>query len=111
MKFLITGKMKDMALAVPIPLYRQLTEAGVAVINKQKKEGKVQEAYWIPGVGTTVIIGEANTAEELVKNFNEAPISAYMSFEIFPLADFNESMKIIIERLKAAEKLFPSAAK
>jgi cysteine synthase len=44
--------------------------------------------------------GAIRRAEEMVKNFNEAPIANYMSFETFPLADFNESMKIIIEKLK-----------
>ena len=45
----------------------------------------------------------------MVKDFNAVPISAYMGYEIYPLADYNESMKILIERLKQAEKMMPNA--
>ncbi len=109
MKFLTIGKVKDIGLALPPALSRQLTEATVAAVNQQRKEGKLQEFYWIPGAATTVGISECNSAEELVKNFNAVPFSAFMSFETFPLADFNESMKIVIERLKEAEKMMASA--
>jgi hypothetical protein len=34
-----------------------------------------------------------------------------MDFETYPLANFNESMKIDIEALKAAEKMFPGPPK
>jgi hypothetical protein len=109
MKFLTIAKIKDMALTLPPALGRQLTEASAAVVNKQKKEGKILEVYWIPGAGTMVTISEFKTAEEMVNSFNQAPVANYTSFENYPLADFNESMQIIIERLKELEKMIPPA--
>ena len=111
MKFLILGKMKDIGLALPPALGRQLMEASVAVVNKQKKEGKIEQVYWIPGAGTSVSIGECKTAEELMRNLNEAPTADYFGFEISPLADFNESMKILVEKMKEAEKMMVSSPK
>jgi hypothetical protein len=107
MKFLIIGKLKDAISTLPQALRRQLTEASIAATNKQKKEGKFEEIYYLPG-GGLVIIGGCKTAEEMVRNFNEIPINAFYSYEIYPLADFDESMKIIIERLKEAEKMMPA---
>ena len=109
MKFLTIGKFKDVGLTIPPALTRQLLEASVSIANQQKKEGKILEFYWIPGAATYVTIGECKTAEEMVKDFNAVPISAYMGYEIYPLADYNESMKIIIERLKQTEKMMPNA--
>jgi muconolactone delta-isomerase len=111
MKFLTIGKFKDIGLTLPPALTRQLLEASVPIANQQKKEGKILEFYWIPGAAAYVTIGECKTAEEMVKNFNVVPISAYMGYEIYPLADYNESMKIIIERLKEAEKMMPGTPK
>lgn len=111
MKFLMIGKMKDAALTLPPALGRQIMEASVAVVNKQRKEGKIEQIYWVPGAATTISLGECKTAEEMVKNFNESPSANFMSFEVYPLADFNESMKIIIERLKEAEKMMASMPK
>jgi hypothetical protein len=106
MKFLIIGKVKDVALTLPPALSRQLLEASLAVMNQHKKEGKILEFYFIPGA-RSVIIGESKTAEEMVRNFSEAPVTMYMDWEIYPLADFNEGMKTIIGRLKEAEKMMP----
>jgi len=41
--------------------------------------------------------------------FSEIPIAPYYAYEMYPLADFNESMKTIIETLKQAERMFPAA--
>jgi muconolactone delta-isomerase len=111
MKFLMIGKPRDVVYTLPPALGRQLTEASVVAANKQKKEGKFQELYWIPGAATCVTLGECKTAEEMVKNFNEIPWNAFYAYEIYPLADFNESMKIIIERFKEAEKMMPASPK
>jgi muconolactone delta-isomerase len=111
MKFLTIGKPKDALYTLPPAFTRQLIEATVAATNKLKKEGKFQEIYWIPGAGTAVAIAECKTAEEMVKNLNEIPISAFYGYEMYMLADFNESTKIIIDRLKEAEKMMPAPPK
>jgi muconolactone delta-isomerase len=111
MKFLFIGKTRDVGIALPPALIRQLLEATVAAMNQQKKEGKILEVYFIPGAASFVTLGEFKTAEEMVRNFNTMPFATYMVFEIHPLADFNESMKIIMEKLKEAEKMMPGAPK
>jgi muconolactone delta-isomerase len=111
MKFLVIGKPREALFTLPLALGRQLTEASLTAINKQKKEGKLLEIYWIPGATTGVSLYECKTAEEMVKNLNEIPISMFYGFESYPLADFNESMKIIIERTKEMEKMMLGAPK
>jgi len=111
MKFLIIGKPREAVSTLPPALLRQLVEASTAATNKQKKEGKISEIYWIPGAATTVTLGECKTAEEMVKMYNEIPIAMYYGYEVYPLADFNESMKTIIETLKQAEKMMPAPPK
>jgi muconolactone delta-isomerase len=111
MKFLMISKPREAIFTLPPALLRQLTEASLAAANKQKKEGKILEIYWIPGSTCGVAIGECKTGEEMVKNFGEMPINAFYSYEVYPLADFNESMKMLIERLKEAEKMMPAPPK
>lgn len=119
MKFLVIGKPREVAFTVPIhdrlALSKQLTEASVTAMNKQKKEGKLLEIYWIPGAATIVSLYECKTAEEMVKNFMEIPITAYYSFESYQLADFNEAMKIAMETametMKQMEKVMPAPPK
>jgi hypothetical protein len=111
MKFLVIGKPREALFTLPLALLRQLVEASVTAWNKQKKEGKLLENYWIPGAATTVSLYECKTAEEMVKNFNEIPITVYYGFESYQLADINESMKIVIERLREIDKTMPGAPK
>jgi muconolactone delta-isomerase len=73
--------------------------------HQQKKAGKILEAYWIPGWGRVMSIGEAKSAEEIVQNMNEIPVSGFMNYEIYPLADYNESAKIMLERIKSLKNL------
>jgi hypothetical protein len=111
MKFLVIGTMKDTALLIPPAIGRQMTEASIAVMNQQKKAGKIVEFYWIPGTSRSVVIREAKSAEEIVKDMSEVFATALANFEIYPLADFNESQKILLEMLKAAEKMTPAPPK
>jgi muconolactone delta-isomerase len=111
MKFLEIGSIKDTASTVPPAVARQLLEASIPVINQQKKSGKIVEFYWIPGASRSVLIREAKSAEEIAQSIREAPVSAFMNYEIYPLADFNEAMKITLDSLKASEKMMPSASK
>jgi muconolactone delta-isomerase len=111
MKFLLIGSMKDTVSTLPPSVARQLLEASISVVNQQKKAGKIVEFYWIPGAGRSVVIRERKSAEEIFQDMEEVPTAAFMNFEIYPLADYNESAKIMLESIKAAEKMMPSPPK
>jgi muconolactone delta-isomerase len=107
MKFLIITKVKDTAASLPPAMARQLLEATMAYMNQHKKEGKILEFYHIPGWGRFVVIGENKSAEEIAQNIIGMPTAVITDFEVYPLADFNESIKMYIETFKMAETLFP----
>ena len=108
MKFLIIATTKDIMFTLPPAMARQLVEAQFAWVNQQRQAGKILEHYWIPGWGRAVVIREAESAEDVAQAFNEMPLGGLMNSEVYPLADYDESMKGIIERLKRAERLFPA---
>jgi muconolactone delta-isomerase len=105
MKFLTIATMKDSIAALPPAVGRQLTEASLAYMNQLKREGKILEFYFVPSWGRSIVIGEAKSAEELAQNIIGVPLKSFMGFETYPLADFNESIKMEIEAIKAMEKL------
>ena len=107
MKFLTISKMKDTASTVPPSVMRQLMEATLDLMNQEMKAGRILEAYFMAGSGSSMVIAEAKSAEEIVQRISAIPISGFMDFETYPLADFNESMKVYIESYKMAEKMFP----
>ena len=107
MKFLTITNMKDTASTVPPSVMRPLMEATLDLMNREMKAGRILEAYFMAGSGRSMIITEAKSAEEIVQRISEVPIEAFMDFETYPLANFNESMKVHIENLKRAEKMFP----
>jgi muconolactone delta-isomerase len=75
------------------------------------KAGRHLAAYFMAGSERSMVISEAKSAEEIVQRISAVPISGFMDFETYPLADFNESMKAYIESLKTAEKMFPGPPK
>jgi len=111
MKFLTISKMKDTASTVPPSIMRPLMEATLNVMNQEMKAGRILEAYFMAGSSRAAVIVEAKSAEEIVQMIMALPIAGFMDFETYPLANFNESMKIDIETLKAAEKMFPGPSK
>lgn len=111
MKFLTIAKMKDTASTVPPSIMRPLMEATLDLMNQDMKAGNILEAYQMAGSERTMVIGEFNSAEEIVKKISEMPISGLMDFETYPLADFNEAMEAFIESMKKAEKMFPGPPK
>ena len=112
MKFLTIGSMQQTpSTMIPPAVVRQLVEATIAVTNQQMKAGKILEAYWIPGWRRVVAISEVKTAEEAIQLFSEVPVNQFMNYEVYPLADYNGSMKIMLESLKAMEKMMPTAPK
>ena len=111
MKFLIMCTVKDTMSTLPPAINRQLLEASAAWVNEQKKAGKVLEIYEIPGWARTIVIAEHPSAEDVAQTLAGVPMGGFLNFEVYPLADFNESMKANIEAAKAAEQLFPCAPK
>ena len=111
MKFLSIATMKDAMFTLPPATARQLTEANLAFMKQQRQAGKILEAYIIPGWKRSVVISEAKSAEEIVQNFNEMPGMGLMDIEIYPLADWDESMKYVIEGLKRVEQQSPAPPK
>ena len=111
MKFLVIGTIKESASMFPPSLVRQLVEADPAVISQQKKGGKLLEIYWIPGWNRGMSIREAKSAEEIYRDIAEMPCSIMTNHEVYPLADYNEINKAMVERLKIAEKMMPAPTK
>ena len=107
MKFLTIGTVKDTMYTTPPTVTRQLMEATVAWMKQQKQAGTILEAYVIPAWRRSIVISEAESAEDIVKNLNQMPGMGFMDFELYPLADWDESMKNVIESLKRAEQLSP----
>ena len=111
MKFLTISRMKDTASTVPRSVMRPLLEATLDLMNQEMKAGRILEAYFMAGSGRSMVIAEAKSAEEIVQRISALPVGGFMDLETYPLANFNESMKIDIETLKAAEKMFPTPPK
>jgi muconolactone delta-isomerase len=106
-KFLTITSMKDTFSMLPPAIGRQLMEATVAWVNQQKKAGRVLEIYAIPD-GRTVTISENPSAEDIAQALAGVPMEGFLNFEVYPLADFNETMKAYIESAKTAEQMFPA---
>jgi hypothetical protein len=107
MKFLTISKMKDTASTVPPSVMRPLMETTRDLMNQEMKSGGISEAYFMAGSGRSMVISEAKSAEEIVQRISALPVAGFMDFETYLLADFSEAMKIHIEAIKAAEKMFP----
>ena len=108
MKFLIMCTLKDTMSMLPPAMNRQLLEATVAWVNEQKRAGKLLEIYSTPGWWRTVAISEHDSAEDVAQTLAGVPMGGFLNFEVYPLADFDKTMKANIESAKAAEKFFPA---
>jgi muconolactone delta-isomerase len=111
MKFVVIGSIKESASMFPPSLVRQLVEADPAVISQQKKAGKLLEIYWIPGWNRGIAIREAKSAEEIYRDIADMPCSILTNNEVYPLADYSEINKAMVERLKIVEKMMPTPPK
>ena len=110
MKFLTISTVKDTFSMLPVAMERQLLEATLAWMDGQKKQGKLVEAYEAPG-GTSLVISEHPSAEDLVQTLAAIPMGGFLDFKVHALADFHTSMQVHIEACKQAEKAFPAAPK
>ena len=107
MKFVIFASLKDTASMLPAATIRQLMEATVDYLKQMKQSGKILEAYALAGSERTMTISELNSAGEIAQIIAGVPMGAFVSFETYPLADFEEMMKYQIESAKRAEQLSP----
>jgi hypothetical protein len=111
MKFLTIGSIKDTFSTLPPAISRQLMEATLNWINQQKQAGIILEVYMMVELKRSMVICEHKTAEEAAQTIAAVPMGGFMDFDVYPLADFNVSMKAALESIKRAEHLFPSAPK
>ena len=111
MKFLVISHLKDTFSTLPPSVVRQLWEANMELVNQARKAGKIREIYWIPGWNRGVSIEDKKSAEEVVQTLSGSPMFAFLNFEVYPLADFDESRKVLLESVKAAEKMMPGPPK
>jgi muconolactone delta-isomerase len=107
MKFLSMCSVKESASMVPPATMRQLLEAQMAWTEQQKKAGKLLEVYAVPGGNRYVAICEHPTVEDAFQVMASMPTAGIMTFDVYPLAEVNSSMRALIESLKAAEKMTP----
>ncbi len=107
MKFVTFGRLKDTASMIPVATSRQLMEATVDYLKQMKQSGKILEAYALAGSEQTMTISELDSPGEIAQMIAGVPMGAFINFETYPLADFEEMMKYQIESAKKAEQLFP----
>jgi muconolactone delta-isomerase len=107
MKFLIISSYKDAMSTLPPAMVRQMSEGMLGWMNQQRQAGKVLEAYVVPAWKRGVVIYEFESAEQITRVLPGMPGFGFMDFEIYPLADFDESVKNLVEALKKVEQLFP----
>jgi hypothetical protein len=109
MKFLNMTTVKDTFAMLPVSTQRQLMEATVAWVNEHKKSGDILELFQTPE--GSVVICEDASIEKFMEIQASIPMGGFMNFRVYPLADFNVSMKAYIEACKRAELVFAKAAK
>jgi hypothetical protein len=110
MKFLTISKVTDAATLFPPAIMRQLMEASLTWLDGVKKSGKLLEFYAITD-GRYVAICEEPSADDALKTLASCPTAGIMNNEVYALADGTAPIKVFIENLKQAEKLFPSGTK
>ena len=83
-------------------------EASAAWVNQQKQAGVILEIYTVAGWARIAVICQHESAEHLFQTITGMPLAGFMNFEVYPLADFDQSMKVHLEAAKAAEQMFPA---
>ena len=109
MKFLTMSSAKDAYMTLPPAISRQLLGAGLAWMKQKKQEGAILEMY-TAGWNRYAVICQYDSADALIRALAEFPGGSLMNHEIYPLADFEATIKTMIESVKEAEKLFPAPA-
>jgi hypothetical protein len=110
MKFLSIWKLKD-GISLPPAALRPLAEAQTAYTDMNLKQGKIDQVYFVPGWGKFIIVSENKTAEDWLKEAGGSPMFMLYDVELYPLADWKQSVTMMIETMKKAEVMMASAPK
>ena len=108
MKFVSIAKWKDTALMLPPATLIQVTEASMAAIDQQTKEGKILETYYLPEIGRQMFMLNYDNADQWAKDQIKIPALRYADYETYALASYKEYAKSALEAAKAALKMMPA---
>ena len=93
MKFIKIGVHNESFWTSPPADMAQLLKAQAVWLEKQKKQGKLLEAYFMPGCLHNITIWEFESAEEIDQHFRDDPLSLAFVWEIHPATDLFEHFK------------------
>ena len=95
MKFVKIGTHVEGFTESPPENLRELLEAHSLWLEKQKAEGRLLEAYFLPGAphGLNITVWEFASPEDIDKHFWEDPMSFSFDWEIHPAAEVTEHIK------------------
>lgn len=97
MKFLVISTFKDTFYAHSSDEIKQMVGGAVDFIKQMKEQKKILEIYTIPGWNRNVSIEEHDSSDELYEHLHAAPHAPYTNFEVYPLADFEKALKILLK--------------
>lgn len=103
MRFLSIESMTDSFGLLPPEAKLQLMEASVASVQRLREERKILEHYYSLNRYSIVLL-DYDSAEECVNSQISIPILNYAKAELYPLADGMDSMKKMLEALRATVK-------
>jgi hypothetical protein len=95
MKFLTIVRVRGSA----VPPTPEMLRAAKDWVDRKRSDGTFETAYAF-ATGGGVSIGEADSAEQLMTDFREYPLSMMVDYEIHPLVDLDYSFDDMIERLE-----------
>jgi hypothetical protein len=107
LKILTISKLKDIALTLPPNVFIPLMEVSVAVLEQQKKEGKILDSYYLPGSDRIMVMLNYDSAEKWAKDAGMIPILRYCDFTADPLVDLIPYMKDLVNGAKMAAAKMP----
>jgi len=106
-KFLLISSYKDTMTTLPPAVARQMSEGMLGWMQQQRQAGRVLDAYVIPAWKRAVLICDFESGDQITQILPGMPGFGFMDFEVYPLADFDGSVKYFVEALKKAEQLMP----
>jgi hypothetical protein len=95
MKFLTIVRVRGGAMPPPPEVLR----AAKDWIDRKRSDGTFETVYGF-AAGGGVSIGEADSAEQLMTDLREYPLSMTVEYEIHPLVEVDYSFDDMIERLE-----------
>ena len=109
MKHLCIMRMTESFRMFPSSLLRQCIIRTRDVINQMKQDGKVVDAYFMPGWHRNVMIFDCESGEELTKCTNTIPTAGLWEFEMYQLSDLDKSTEAILENMEEGDEMMPNS--